>query len=422
MKCPVCSENNWKNVDHMRLKKVGMSMCLGCGFVSYPSKYKTEEEIKEYYRKNYRPGPQAHNLFTGERKLQYHNHFLAPIFEEWKLAGHEEPVVGEIGAAYGLLLNWIKQQFPKADVVGTELTESFRRVAYHEYGIKLVEDFDYTKKYDLIISYHVLEHQTEPDKKLKEYAACLKRGGIFYLSCPVWFTEAANSAMPGFDIESYWAEDHINSWAPEHLEYIIEKAGLSIIHRDDTVYGFTYILKRSEKDAEKKTFDHKKYLDAGERLFQAWTYLQENQTELALETYKNMPCAWVAHYEFNRAKFHKDIPALDAYLKEAIKNCPNSCDVYVFAGDVLARYERYDEAREMFHEALKRKPGAPTILMAIANCYRMRALKEKDPTLKDKMLRESINLNRMVMSLSTEFLPQAISWSYHDQSHLPVPQ
>jgi 2-polyprenyl-3-methyl-5-hydroxy-6-metoxy-1,4-benzoquinol methylase len=175
MTCIICEGNNWENIDHLKLKKVGMHMCKGCGFVSYPDKYKSEEEIKEHYRKSYRPAPQVGNLFTGERKLQYHSMFLEGLLSSWKERGITSPDVCEIGSAYGMFLNWFKSQVPDAKISGTELTESYRRVAFHEYGIELEEDFDNSKKYDMIVSYHVLEHQIAADKKLKEYAENIKK-------------------------------------------------------------------------------------------------------------------------------------------------------------------------------------------------------------------------------------------------------
>ncbi len=233
MRCIVCDHTEWKNVDQVRIKPQGLSQCTHCGFFSYPDKYKTEEEIKEHYRKEYRGAPTVHNALTGERKLHYHDSFLSPLFQSWKEQGLTNPVIGEIGSAMGMFLNWIKQQIPGAEVHGTELTTTFRRVAKHEFGIDLVEDFDFTKQYDMIASYHVLEHQLDADVMLKKYRDCLKDSGVMYLSTPVWFREALNFGAPGFDIEYYWAPDHINAWSEGHLEYIIQKAGLQIIFKND---------------------------------------------------------------------------------------------------------------------------------------------------------------------------------------------
>lgn len=269
MRCFICDETNkWKNVDNFRMKSqklnektkklepVGMEICMSCGVVSFPSRYQSPEAIKEYYRNSYRAAPSSAGLFTGERKLQYHEFFLKPLFESWKEAGITKPVIGEIGSAFGMFLNWVRGKFPEADLHGTELTKTYRRIAYHEYGLKLEEDFDTSKKYDLIVSYHVLEHQVDPDKMLKQYADCLKETGVFYLACPIWFREIANGAsVPGFDLDYYWAPDHINSWSEKHLEYLIAKAGLEIVYKNDDIYGNTYILKRTTKEAVKPEFN-----------------------------------------------------------------------------------------------------------------------------------------------------------------------
>ena len=430
-RCPCCDTiGQWKNMDHVRLKKfnidkngvntpINMSACQSCGMINYPDKYQTEEQIKEFYRSSYRPAPQAPNLFTGERKLQYHVRFLNPIFENWRKKGITQPVIGEIGSAYGMFLNWIKGAFPESYIHGTELTSSYKRVAFHEYDIKLEDDFDTSKKYDLISSYHVLEHQLDPDKRLAEYAACLKDDGVFYLSCPVWFRDASNSATGGFDIDYYWATDHINCWSEQHLEYIIAKANLEIVTKDVFVYGNTYILKKSSQNVMRPKWDPKKCVEAAESIFKCWQLIQENKTAESIQAWPNCPSAWINHYELHRSEFHKSRAELDIFIKDSVSACPNSADVPMFVGDILSRYERYDESLEALKKALHMKPNNPTIIMAISNCHRMKSKKETDPVKKEKLLRESINLLRFVMSTSTEMMPQALTWAYQDMSNLP---
>jgi SAM-dependent methyltransferase len=389
--------------------------------VSFPSKYKTEEEIKEYYRKEYRTAPQANGLFTGERKLQYHEFFLTPLFKSWKEAGITKPVVGEIGSAFGMFLNWVRSHFPEADLHGTELTQTYRRIAFHEYGLRLDEDFDTSKKYDLITSYHVLEHQIDPDKKLKEYAACLKDSGVFYLACPIWFRELANGAnIPGFDLDYYWAPDHINGWSEEHLEYIIAKAGLEIVFKDTEVYGNTYILKKTTKEAVKPEFKTEKYESFVKMAKEVWLLMQDNKNEEVMKMWPNTPSAWINYYEYNRAKFDKNRPELDALIKSAIGACKNSSDMLLFGADILSRYERYDEAFECLVKALEKKPNHPTILLSMSNCYRMKAKKTTDEKLKKELLLKSLNILRRILSVSAESLPQVLSWIYHDESNLAI--
>jgi len=99
MECIVCKSNDWENVDKYRIKPEGMSICKSCGFVSYPSKWKSQEEIKQHYRNDYRTHPTSNNVFTGQRKVHFHNHFLTSVFKEWAESGKKSPNVFESGAA-----------------------------------------------------------------------------------------------------------------------------------------------------------------------------------------------------------------------------------------------------------------------------------------------------------------------------------
>ena len=44
---------------------------------------------------------------------------------------------------------------------------------------------------------------------------------------------------------------------------------------------------------------------------------------------------------------------LEKLLEDAAKNCPNTGDAYMFVGDILTRYERYEESREMLKKSLE---------------------------------------------------------------------
>lgn len=420
-RCPCCDTvGQYENVDRFRLKAEGMHMCKTCGMFGYPEKYKTEDEIKEFYRNDYRGAPQVHNLYTGERKLNYHAYFLTPLFEEWAKIGLDKPVIGEIGSAFGMCLNWIKSYFKDAEIYGCELTTAMRKVAKFEYGIDLTEDFDFTKKYDLIISYHVLEHQLDPDINLKKYADCLKPGGVIYLSTPVWFRDADNSAAGAFNIEEYWHPNHINYWSDKHLDYIVAKAGLQPILKNDEVYGNTYILKKSDKPAVMPEFNTAKYIDYADRAYKCWIAINKNETAAAVELLPNCTTAWVHHYEFNRARFNEDRESLEKFIEASQKACPTSGNLQVLIGDIYTRYEKYDKALEHFHKALKFKPNHPTVIMGIANCYRMKAVKEPDVQKKVEFVKKAIEALTFVRHNSMEFKDKAISWIFHDFSQLPL--
>lgn len=420
MRCPVCENQEWENIDHLRESKQGMAMCTNCGFVSYPQKYKSEDEIREHYRKEYRPAPSVKNLYTSERKIWYHEHFLRPMIEEWKKAG-VKPLIGEVGSAFGLFLSWMKEQL-ECEVHGTEWTTTFRRVAAHEFGINLAEDFDFKRSYDLIVSYHVLEHQLDPDVWLKRYADALNANGMIYLSTPVWFREAVNFGTSGFDLSYYWHPDHINAWSEQHLEEIIRKAGLKIILKDTVVYGNTYILSKSqgEEIPPAKVFDRKKYLDIVARIQKCWQLIQSNETALAIEAYPNCPAAWINHYELNRAKLHGNELEVAKFMQAAVNACPNTTDTLMLVGDIHRRCESYEKAYQFFEKAEKSKPNNPTMLMAMSDSLRQQALRIKEEPRRTDLLKRSIELQKQIRAVSMEVAPQAISWIYHDFAQIPM--
>lgn len=424
-KCAVCeSVGNWKNIDaDCRVKPEGTHMCLTCGFVSYPERFKTEDQIKEYYRTEYRGMPQVDNIKSGERKLQYHEFFLTPLLKEWESHGVDKPVVGEVGAAMGMFLNWLKKKVPGAEVHGCELTTTFRKVAFFEYGIRLEEDFDFSRQYDLIASYHVLEHQMEPDVKLKQYRDCLKDHGVMYLSVPIWGQALHCDAVAGFDLEYYWHPDHFNAWTEQHLEWLFKKAGLKVIFKNDNVYGNTYILQKTDEPAgDMPAWNPDKCLEFAKLSKQVWLLIQEHKSAEAIALYQNCVTAWIHNYEFKRAEFDKNREQIDTYLENMRKACPNSADAWIFSADVVSRYERYPEALKFYNLALNRKPNSAMIIMGISTCYRNMAIKEKDPKLKAAYLKMSLDALQFVRSISLDMTEKAISWMFHDMSYLEIPK
>lgn len=434
MNCFICGSNDWENVDQFRLKReddkanpTGMSLCKSCGIVSYPAKYQSKEALKEFYKKSsYRKPPQVNDFFSGERKLHYHHYFLNSLFTEWKKQGLTSPVIGEVGSAFGMFLNWVKEHhFPSATVKGTEWDLARRRVAYHEYGLTLDEELDTSVKYDLITSYRVLEHQCDPDKELKLYHSLLKDDGILYLSVPVWFRELQNPGQSVFDIEFYWSTSHINCWSNEHLEYLIAREGFEVIYRNDNIYGNTYLLRKLKDWALPAVpiwspDDRKKDL---ERIYNCWMALHEGDAALALEQWKNCVAAWAHHYEYNRAKFHEkgfEVIHNDFILK-AIEACPNSADAFTLASNLCMRYNQWDLALKYLKHAIDRKPNNPSILAEIAKAFREKAIASKDAKEQADFYKEAAAICKFIRQSSMELAPQAVTFVYSDQSKIPMP-
>lgn len=423
--CLICgSVGQWINVDEYRMKPAGMEICKTCGFVTYPEIVAKNEELKQYYRKEYRPGPTVQALFTGNRKLHYHAEFLAETIELWNKEGRK-PEVFEVGAAFGLFLHWFRLQVPKANVSGSELTLPFRRVAYHQYKIWLGEEFDSSKKYDLIASYKVAEHIPFMDVELRRYAEALKPSGFLYISVPTWFHQMTNFGVDGFSLDYYYDKNHINVWTRKLFETLLAKCGLEIIKSDHVFYDSTYLCKRND-ELMKKAPEYEsveEIIDKMGRIYKASFLYDETKFEEAIEMFPNYPEAHIAYYEKNRAKFH---PLGFAGIEKqvilpAIAACPDTHKISYFAADIAMRYDDFDKALEYLDLAARQKPGDPASLVAVASCYRILAQRQTDPKQVVELYESARNIAKTLQRVSIQHSLEALTWIFADEAKIPIP-
>lgn len=427
MKCPICRDKeNWKNVDQYRIKPEGMTLCGNCGFVTYPEMYKTKAEIIEYYKEEYRAPPTVNNIYSGQRKLHYHAAFLDELFIKWKDEGRKDIVVTDIGAAFGMFLRFVNDHFPEANINGVEITKSFVRNAYHMYGYEFTDDFDDTKKYDLISSYKSLEHILDPDVELKRYIDCLKDDGLLYLSVPIWFRTLSNFGASGFDIEYYYHTNHINVWNLDQFEALIGICGGEIVKANHELYESTYFIKKSEKPAlDRKTA----YQNIDEiennlsKVFSAFESYSVADFDKALSIWPNFPHAHLARYENNRKKINEfDFNQIYENICEfAIKSCPQEADMQYLAGDICLRYNDYYKAIEHFQKALSMRPHSPNVIAGIANAHRTLAKRAKKGEDVIKHLEMSRDTSKLLKEVSAQNFGEAMTWIMSDNSKIPVP-
>lgn len=425
VRCIICdSLGEWENVDQFRFKPKNMCMCKKCGFITYPDGYKDSDKIKDHYRNEYRQAPTVQNVFSSERKLHYHINFLEDLFNKWKKEA-VNPTVLEVGSAMGLFLNWIKTQFPKSDINGTELTKSFVRAAFWVYSLRLDEEADFNKKYDLIISYKVAEHIPNVDVELEKYANSLTENGFLYISVPTWFHKLYNFGMSGFSLEYYYDPNHINVWSRKQFETLLDKAGLEIVKENHTYYDDTYLCKKNE--------DHKKkdrYLESpGKRkeelakVYEAGKAYEEQNFAKAIELWPNFPSAHIANYEMNRGKVHKEgwDVIVEKHIKPLMTVAPNDFHALSFVADLQMRYDHFDDAIKTFEKALISRPMEGNALLGISHCLRNKALKAKNLADKINLYREAMGVCGLIEKNSMQSRYEAITWILQDAAEIPTP-
>lgn len=425
VRCQICNEvGKWENVDNYRYKKRDMNICTHCGFVTYPDVYLKLNDLKDHYKTDYRLPPTVDNVFSSERKLHYHINFLEDLFKEWKEKKLDNFSFVEVGAALGMFMNWIKHKYPRADIEGTELTTSFIRAAYWVYNLKLKSDIDVNKKYDMIMSYKVAEHQPNFDLELRKYRECLKDDGYLYISVPTWFNILNSFGMNGFSLEYYYDKNHVNVWSKEQFEYLLDREGFKIVKYNGCYYDDTYLCKKTDVKTKELPKIYTKTKEHLRNIFEAAQAFDETAYDKAVQHWPNFPEAWHGFYESNRAKFDKQ--GLDAIVenvfKPALASCPDSSFIEVFVADVFLRYNRPDDAINHFNRALDKKPMDIMALNGIAQALRFKAMHALNEQDRFRLYQEAMGIMGIVEKNSLQGRYQAITWILQDAAHLPVPQ
>lgn len=424
--CIICgATDKWENVDKFRTKPANMCICMGCGFITFPDTIAKTNDLKEFYRAEYREAPSAQNVFTGQRKLHYHSEFLGDLFKKWK-EEKKNPVVGEIGSAFGMFLNWVRANFPKAEVYGSELTLAFRRVAHHEYKLDIPEELDFTKKYDLLASYKVAEHIPNIDKDLRKYAEALSPDGLLYVSVPTWFHTMSNFGLSGFSLDYYYHTNHINVWTQKLFETLLKKCGLEILKKDDVVYDSTYLCKRNDAlmDTPPLYEDPKEILSLLEKIKKASDLNDEGKYQEALAVFPAFPQAWVHAYEMKRKEWHTkgfEVIHEEIIKKGLLANCPKASYASQFAGDLCMRYNQWPLAIQYIEKALNQKPGDPGCFIMLGHCYRNLAEASADPKEKEKHQRAAAHIMGILRSVSFQHSHEAVTWLFSDYARIPCP-
>lgn len=367
MRCYICDKSDWHRptviVDGKERpihSKATTQICKHCGNACHDVDVSKEDQIKDFYRNEYRPPPTVLNIITTTHKVNYVRVFLNEFLAKANADG-KQLLVGDVGAATGYLLNFFRNMGHK--VSGCELTKTFRSTSEHYYGIPLSEDLETKHKYDLITIYHVLEHLMEPDKKLAHYASLLAPGGHMLIATPLWFESLEENAGPpiqGFD--HLFHENHINLFSRTSLNNLFRKCGLQVVKEDFVQYGQSYLLKKRESPVADGWLTKEDWHEQ-ERIMKvqkhAMDLFLQGQFREAYEAYPNFPDAWL-NYIFNRCA--KD-PAKQAdVMEDAEKHIGSNYKYILSKAQWMYQQGRLGEAIELFQKVLQKKPNEDTLI------------------------------------------------------------
>jgi len=240
--CDLCGSDQfitfYKKMRHsLNLNTV---VCNDCGLM-YTNPRPTFGNLKLFYTGFYhyfhgRKGIDNHYLIKSKRFAQKRSDVILKIKDSF-----EKLEVLEIGCGVGeFLLNLSKKT--NWNVSGIEAgKDSFKYCK--ELGInveyKFFEDFLTNKKFDLITSFHVLEHLSSPKLFFLKVNSILKSGGLMYLEVP-------NLARPGGRLEIFFQYPHLYNFTFESIYNYGSGSGFTPIFLNNSVFNLTVIFRKTE--------------------------------------------------------------------------------------------------------------------------------------------------------------------------------
>lgn len=204
--------------------------CSECGIV-FLHPIMTAEEEREFYGGDFTQYMAARGQAGGADPEQ--------SFEKWKPEGERrrallEPWLApgmsvlEIGSATGFLLNAIRPHVGD-ELVGIEPGAEFREFSQSRLGIEAYPTRDAVadRRFDLVLSYYVVEHLRDPVGELSQWRELLNPGGRVAIEVPnvddalvrYWKVEA-------FD-RFYWQKAHYFNYSHETLAMVLTMAGFT---------------------------------------------------------------------------------------------------------------------------------------------------------------------------------------------------
>jgi SAM-dependent methyltransferase len=196
--------------------------CKACGLI-FLNPMPTEDELSHFYNESY--------AYDRER----YRESVARQGEWLQLLGSfrdGRARLLEIGCSYGYFLAAARER--GWDVQGIELSERAGRFACQELGLRVITGRvsdcaeNLQTPFDVIVAWHVLEHDLEPHRFLHEIFQVLRPGGVLTLRVPNVESAAARLAGAGWQWLS--PPEHAFMYSRRTLNTLLSSCGFEILH------------------------------------------------------------------------------------------------------------------------------------------------------------------------------------------------
>lgn len=193
------------------------------------------------------PSPYIENrggLYRLKRKLTYA--FAFRLLNKYLSKRYDLEVL-EIGTGSGFFLDFARERFPNSRFSGVEyderlLAETASRATHAHLIQGNAENFDLGKsRFDLVVSFQVIEHLYNPGAMLDNVRAHLKPGGIFLVTTPNL------SGLGARWMKDKWhgyRDDHVSMKGKDEWDQLIASHGFSPLYSGSTFFSGVPVLNK----------------------------------------------------------------------------------------------------------------------------------------------------------------------------------
>ena len=258
MICNYCKGTEFDIVaKYTRLEKNDVLKCKSCGLVYLDIK-KNKTDIESFYSSEYRKIPalpvQSAQEHFDDKVTHYDSEDRISFISNY--VDIREKKILEIGSASGSLLNKLSE-YGAREVVGIELSEEFAEFS-HNMGFKIltntIEELDISQKFDIVVSFHTIEHVFDPMAVFKSIYKALKPDGWFLGEVPNqndWRIKIFDDKIVK---RFHYDPNHYYYFSPDTLKNYLKTSGFNDIHLE-TVERYNSIIQLRNilchKDGEK---------------------------------------------------------------------------------------------------------------------------------------------------------------------------
>ncbi|MBK9275881.1 MAG: class I SAM-dependent methyltransferase [Flavobacteriales bacterium] len=250
--CPVCGA-----IDHRPIverAKDHLVRCGACGMV-FTGLEPTMEELAAYYG-DY----PVHEHLSPVTIKRYDE--LVEAFARYRRTGR----MLDVGCGAGIFLE--RARLKGWEVHGTEFGQR-ALASCRSRGIAIIEGpldpANYpAASFDVVCSFEVMEHLTDPGAELRRMASLLRPGGAVYITTPNYRSTGRFLAGRAWNVVNY--PEHLNYFTPRTLTRLAERCGLRPRWVRTTGVSIQRVLTRGSQDPSRRRSASAVQEDLRERL------------------------------------------------------------------------------------------------------------------------------------------------------------